>query len=388
MVIKNSLINKYSRVISNKPFIILILALIVSALMIYGMTNLKTLNMDYEDMLPENNPVVNSFKVISEEFGGENSGTIVIEIDNSVSNSNEPVDIRDPRVIRYIDKLTNEIRYVKDVSSISSIAQPIKDVNNGYIPNTLNEMKIVLDDPILSYKKSSLLSKDNSMSIISIKFSEDSNDHSKEIEKEIEKIIQNSNKPAGITVTAVGDVLKDPKITRIIEEDMSTTSIVSLIGIIFILLFMFRSLKYGFLPLTSIIFGVLWTMGFLGLIKGGLNTMTSGTISMIMGIGIDFGIQIIVRFKQEFKILDKRKAMEKTLNAVIGPILITTLAAIIGFQAMSFGELTIMADMGNIMSLGVLFCMFAAITVVPSLILIVEKDKLEFKHRTNKYKYL
>jgi predicted RND superfamily exporter protein len=40
------------------------------------------------------------------------------------------------------------------------------------------------------------------------------------------------------------------------------------------------------------------------------------------------------------------------------------------------------------MSFGVFFCMFAAITVVPSLIVIIEKDKPEFKHRTDKHKSL
>jgi len=388
MVKKINIIPKYSHFISNNAVTVLTISLIVSVLMIYGAMNVKTLSMDYQEMLPEDNQVVNSFKVISEEFGGENSATIVIEIDDSVSLSNEPVDIRDPRVIKYIDKLSNELKYVKDVTTISSIAEPIKKSNDGYLPNTLNEMTVVLDNPALSYSKNSLVSKDNSISLITLRFSEDSDDHSKEIEKEVEKIIENSNKPAGISVTATGDILKDPKVMRIIEEDMSKTSIVSLIGIIFILLFMFRSIKYGFLPLTSIIFGVLWTMGFLGLAGLGLNTMTSGTISMIMGIGIDFGIQIIVRFKQEFKTLDKKSAMEKTMNAVMGPIWITTIAAIIGFQAMSLGELTLMADMGNIMSFGVFFCMFAAITVVPSLIVIIEKDKPGFKHRTDKHKSL
>lgn len=375
MVSNNNLIYSYSKFVSNKPHVILIMSLIISGIMFYGFINLKTNSMDYEDMLPQKNPVVDSFNIISEEFGGENSAIIVIEIDNSVSNSNEPIDVRDPRVINYIDKLTNELRYVKHVTSVSSISESIKESNKGYIPNTLNEIINTLNNPILSYKKESYISKDNSMSLINIKFSEDSIDHSDEIENEVEKIIENSNKPSGITVTATGDLIKDPKIMRVIADDMSKTSIVSLIGIIIILLFMFRSLKYGFLPLTTIIFGVLWAMGFIGLIGLGLNTMTSGTISMIMGIGIDFGIQIIVRYQYEFKTLDKRKAMEKTMNAVIWPIFITTLAAVIGFQAMSLGELTMMKEMGNIMSFGVFFCMFASITVVPSLIVIIDKDK-------------
>jgi uncharacterized protein len=375
MVTKNSLSRRYGHFVSNKPWTVLIISLLVSGIMLYGLVNLKTVNMDYQGMLPEDNPVVSSFNIISDEFGGENSATIVIKIDDSVSKSDEPVDVRDPRVMNYVNKLSQELVYVKDVVSVSSISDTIKQSNENHIPNSLNEMIEVLDTPAVKYKSGSFISKDNSMILIKLRFSEDADKHAEEIEKEVSAILDNSEKPSGISVDAIGDLLKDPKVMRIIGEDMSKTSTASLVGIILILLFMFRSLKYGFLPLTSIIFGVTWAMGFVGLVGWGLNTMTSGTISMIMGIGIDFGIQILVRFRQEFKVLDKRAAMEKTLSAVISPILITTVAALIGFRAMSWGELTLMAEMGNIMSLGVLFCMLAAITVVPSLTVLIEKDK-------------
>jgi uncharacterized protein len=375
MVEKNRIIGTYSKFVSHHPLRVLIISLIVSGIMLFGLINLKTIDMDYQKMLPQDNPVVDSYNMISEEFGGENSLKIAIEIDNSVSGSDEPVDIRDPGVIKCIDTLAQKIERMSYVTSVSSISQIIKQSNDGYIPGTLNEIKSVLSAPDVKSRSSSLISKDNSMALISVRLSEDSDKHGKEIESELNDILEHSDKPAGISVTATSEILKDLQVNRIIDKDMSKTSLVSLFGIILVLFLMFRSVKYGILPLFSIIFGVLWAMGFLGLIGGTLNMMTSGTISMIMGVGIDFGIQIIVRFKYEHKTLNKKKAMEKTLSSVIGPILITTTSAVIGFLAMSLGELTLMADMGHIMSLGVIFCMLGAITVVPSLILLVEKEK-------------
>jgi len=96
---------------------------------------------------------------------------------------------------------------------------------------------------------------------------------------------------------------------------------------------------------------------------------------MIMGIGIDFGIQVVNRFRQERKKHGIEKAMEITLSSVFIPMLITTLAALIGFRAMSLGKLTLLGDLGNMMSLGVLFCFIAAISVVPSALVISEKLK-------------
>jgi predicted RND superfamily exporter protein len=165
---------------------------------------------------------------------------------------------------------------------------------------------------------------------------------------------------------------------------MAKTSLYSLFGILIIVLVLFRSIKYGFTPMTTIIFGTLWTMGYVGLIQMGMSSQTSGVTSMIMGIGIDFGIQLVTRYRLELKNLSTlnehhpqflfghREAMEVTLNNVIIPMLTTTLAALIGFQAMSLGRLTFLGDMGTMMSYGVAASMIAAITIVPAIILIID----------------
>jgi predicted RND superfamily exporter protein len=149
--------------------------------------------------------------------------------------------------------------------------------------------------------------------------------------------------------------------------------------------------------MTTIIFGTLWTMGYVGLIGMGLSSQTSGVTSMIMGIGIDFGIQLVTRYRLELANLSALKvqhphlghkdAMAVTLNNVIIPMLTTTLAALIGFQAMSLGRLTFLGDMGTMMSYGVAASMVAAITIVPAIILIIDTMNIKntYKKLMNKF---
>ena len=125
-------------------------------------------------------------------------------------------------------------------------------------------------------------------------------------------------------------------------------------------------------------------MGYVGLIGMGMSSQTSGVLSMIMGIGIDFGIQVVTRYRFELLNipaikerhpdldLGPKDAMAVTLNNVIIPMLTTTLAALIGFQAMSLGKLTFLGDMGTIMSYGVAASMVAAITIVPALVILFD----------------
>ena len=235
----------------------------------------------------------------------------------------------------------------------------------------MSSIKYILED---SYS-SSYISSDATMSLIRIQFNEDSSKYAKEIEKQLQDILDQTSKPSGISVKLAGETVKQPILQKLTGKDMSTTSFFSLLGIVLILLFVFRSFKDGLLPLSTIIFGVVWALGFTSLIGMGISSMTSGVISMIMGIGIDFGIQVITRFKQELKTKNKRKAMENTLNNIFVPMLITTLSALIGFRAMSLGQLKMMGEMGTIMSFGVVFCMTAAVTVVPSLLILLERKK-------------
>jgi predicted RND superfamily exporter protein len=174
-----------------------------------------------------------------------------------------------------------------------------------------------------------------------------------------------------------------------IGPDMAKTSLYSLIGILIIILVLFRSIKYGFTPMSTIIFGTVWAMGFVGFIGMGMSSQTSGVLSMIMGIGIDFGIQVVTRYRFEMANipglkedhpnidLGPKDAMAVTLNNVIVPMLTTTLAALIGFQAMSLGKLTFLGDMGTIMSYGVAASMVAAITIVPAIVIILDTVDLK-----------
>ena len=198
------------------------------------------------------------------------------------------------------------------------------------------------------------------------------------MESELDKIINELSPPPGIQTTVGGAAMEGVVMEKNIGPDMAKTSLYSLIGILVIILVLFRSIKYGFTPMTTIIFGTLWAMGYVGFIGMGMSSQTSGVLSMIMGIGIDFGIQVVTRYRFELQNipglkerhpnmdLGPKDAMAVTLNNVIIPMLTTTLAALIGFQAMSLGKLTFLGDMGTIMSYGVAASMVAAITIVPA----------------------
>ncbi|MCW8966737.1 MAG: MMPL family transporter, partial [Candidatus Pacearchaeota archaeon] len=281
---KNSLINWYSKFVSNNAVLVLFICLLISVVMFVGMQLMQSDEMDYEDLLPQDYDVIKAFTLIEDEFGSTNAGIIVIEIDNSYVNSNEYKSVVEPEVVRYSLLLENYLLYLDNVESVNGFGSLIKE-EYGKIPNNLNDIR-----GFARIYGGSYVSNDESMMLISVYFDEDIDAEKSTIE--IYESINNVDKPAGVSVDISGDIFQDYIIDQEIGPDMNKTSMFSMIAIVVILFFIFRSVRGVVLPLMTIIFGVIWTMGFLGLIGSGISSMTSGAISMIMGIGIDFGIQV------------------------------------------------------------------------------------------------
>jgi len=221
------------------------------------------------------------------------------------------------------------------------------------------------------------VSDDYTTSIIRINLAEMNEEKKEDFINELKHIISETEKPAGLNIGLIGDSVVSEELKNQIMPTMQTTSMFSLIGIFIVVCLLFLSLRYGIISLLAIGFGIIWVYGVLGLSGMPISSTMSGGVSMIMGIGIDFGIQVVNRFKQERKKHKIEKAMKITFSNVFMPMLITTLAALIGFRAMSLGQLTLLADLGNMMSFGVLFSFIAAITVIPSVLVINERLKIK-----------
>ncbi len=194
-----------------------------------------------------------------------------------------------------------------------------------------------------------------------------------DVVNQIEDILNETSRPSGISVGFTGGPVITKELKKQVLPTMRKTSTASLIAILIIVSLLFLSVRFGLISLLALVFGIIWVYGITGILGVPINSTMSGALSMIMGIGIDFGIQVVNRFRQERKNADVRKAVKTTLSNVFVPMLITTLAALIGFRAMSMGQLTLLGDLGNMMSLGILFCFIAAVTVIPSVLVLVEK---------------
>ncbi len=387
-------LEKYSGFVTTHPITVLVIMLLVSVFAIQMAGTIETKKSDIKSMLPQDVEAINTMNNIENEFGSTNNVFFAVEVDPEYKGSDEVRDARDPRVILYLNQLSELALHTEDVIEVNSAASVLKTINGGRLPQSVREVQELGDKNGLL---DNYISRDYTLALVRIRTTDDVD--LKVLEIELNKILMQVHKPSGITANLGGDAMEGTVMEKNIGPDMAKTSLYSLIGILIIILVLFRSIKYGFTPMTTIVFGTLWAMGYVGLIGMGMSSQTSGVLSMIMGIGIDFGIQVVTRYRFELQNLSMlrerhpqlqlthRDAMAVTLNNVIIPMLTTTLAALIGFQAMSLGKLTFLGDMGTMMSYGVASSMVAAITIVPALIIIIDTMNIKelYKKLMNRF---
>jgi len=363
----------YGGFIADHPWIMTLATFAVVLLAIYGNSLLKTVSMNQKDMLPKNDMVVKDLNYLEDEFGGTETALIVVELDQTQTGSNGIKDVRDPRVIEYVDILAQKAKNLEDVVSTASSADLIRTEDR--LSKSENTIRTALENnPVAARYTSS----DFSMTLVRLnlvdKFDED------KLYRELGGLIDETPHPPGVTAKPSGSVVVGASIKSQIGPDMAKTGQLSGLMVLTLVLITFWSVRYGLISLLAIIVGgSLWSFGLMGFIGMSITSQTSAGLSMILGIGIDFGIQVVSRFRIETAKYGLRRGMVETMNAVLVPMSTTTLAALIGFRAMSLGELTILRDLATMMSVGVLCSMIAAITIVPSALVLAEKIFKEYK---------
>ena len=382
-------LEKYAKFISHHAIVVLAILLMFTLFTGYHASLMETSGVSQKEWLPEDIEVINTFELIADQFAGSfTTTTIVVQTEPRYARSEEIRDVRDPEVLRYVDLLSERAKLVYGVVSAESAADVIKELNGGRIPSSLRSVKSLLKkDNIAEQRISNYINDDYTMTVVRLNILEDLNEE--EVVAGLREAMK-IDKPPGVSVDMTGDTTSPVimvTMQELIKSTMSETALVCFAAILLILIIIFASIKYSLIALLTIVFGVIWAFGTLVLMGMKITPPTSAGLAMIMGIGIDFGIQVTKRFRYELQqtsgqfdqnapLRNREEAMVNTISHVFYPMTITTIAAMIGFKTLALGKLPMMVDMGTMMATGVVFCMVAALTVVPAiLVLLTNKER-------------
>ena len=134
--------------------------------------------------------------------------------------------------------------------------------------------------------------------------------------------------------------------------------------------FAYGEVSRPLLALVALLASVVVSLGVTTVTIGHLNIISQAFIVMLLGLGIDFGIQFLGRYEEEVQRgKSSEEAVEITLTTT-GKALLTgggTTAA--AFFAMCFNDFTGLTELGWIAGTGVLLALWASLSILPALLL-------------------
>jgi hypothetical protein len=159
---------------------------------------------------------------------------------------------------------------------------------------------------------------------------------------------------------ALNDVMVKGQIRNIIQVSI----------VVFLLCtFIFRSWVGGLLAITPLSFAVILNFGVMGFSKIHLNVGTATISAMGIGIGVDYAIYIISRFKEEFKKShDIHQAMSDTMTNTGKAVVFTATSIAAGYLTLIFSGLTYHLQIGVLVALIMMTSLLGAVTLLPALI--------------------
>jgi hopanoid biosynthesis associated RND transporter like protein HpnN len=158
-------------------------------------------------------------------------------------------------------------------------------------------------------------------------------------------------------------------------KDVSLATWLSLLGQMFLLILFLRSVKRPLVECLILIIGLCWTFGAATLVVGHLNLLSMVFAPLMLGITIDYGVHWFCRLEEEQE-APKHCTLETlacTMRRAAPGIIYAAVAAAFSFLPLVFTGFKGLAEMGEILAIGVILMLVATLLLLPALVAVTER---------------
>ena len=176
-----------------------------------------------------------------------------------------------------------------------------------------------------------------------------------------------------LTVQQTGMPIIYMDIDKQIIRSQALSLFIAIFLVFLLLSFQLKSLIGGLISISPIILTILINFILMAVLNIPLDIVTVMIGSVAVGIGIDYTIHFINRFRFEFgKGKSELEALDKTLETTGKAILINAISVMMGFLVLVLGSIVPMQRFGYLIAFTMITSALGAITFLPALILVTK----------------
>lgn len=176
--------------------------------------------------------------------------------------------------------------------------------------------------------------------------------------------------PDGTEVRSAGVGTVFAEMIRAMERDGPLSITASLLGVMLLVVLLYRSFRRIGLMLITLFFGSIWTVGLVQLLGEKLNFLNFIALPITFGIGIDYAVNLYSRYRQ-----DGEGSIAGALVHTGGAVALCSLTTLIGYSSLLIADNRALVSFGLLSILGELTSLSAALLALPAILVLLERRR-------------
>ncbi len=173
----------------------------------------------------------------------------------------------------------------------------------------------------------------------------------------------------GVRVRLTGSAALDNEQLKTVSQGTGIATGLSVVLVLMLLVFALRSARMVAAALLTLFMGLVWTAAFALFTTGPLNLMSMAFAVLFVGLGVDFGIQFSMRYREEYDAgASHNEALQLTGWGIGGALCLAAVSASISFYSFVPTEYAGIVDLGIIAGTSMFIALLANLTVLPALL--------------------
>jgi predicted RND superfamily exporter protein len=385
-----------------------LMVLIASGLLVAGSVYLAAFHLplqsDFAALLPADAPAVKAAEKLAARTPARDRMLMIIKSTDSATRSaaaqlaSDGLAKIDPALVEHVESEDTSLRDF--VQSHQGLYIPLADLervrgalateieaaklraNPLYIsledepakaPNTeLDELRAKQKSALAALDKQKYISADGRMQVFVIntafRATDVERDHTLMTQLEALRGKITSIQPA-VTIGFAGGPAVSVAEHRALSHGIVLSSLITAVLVSLVLWLHLRSLRLLLLLALNIVVGTALSFGAASLTVGHLNAATAFLGAIIAGNGVNYGILLVARWREERRTSEAQKALAIAIKGTLMPTLVASFGASIAYGSLAATKFRGFADFALIGGVGMLVCWIATFVLLPVLVL-------------------
>jgi uncharacterized protein len=321
--------------------------------------------------------VAKTARLINAHFGGSTELSILVG-----------GDLQEPEMLERIDALETVLGELPQVGHTQSVVQVVKKMNQAVMGGTpdafaLPESRAAVAQYFLLYSMggdpedfSRMVDFEYEHALIVARINSLGTQDIAEVVKAAEAHLRDNPPPGEVVVGGFGALFVD-LVDAVVKGQLVSLSL-SVVLVFILVGIAFRSVAAGLWAVVPLGIAIPVLFGLMGYLSIELNIVTAMLSSIMIGVGIDYTIHFLWRFREERRAgHDPHHALFRTLTTTGRGIVFNALSVVAGFAVLLISNFLPVKFFGFLVVVCISACLVGALVLLPAICLVVKPRFLE-----------